>query len=170
MAQFEAVTDLRRIVHFSPQMLNGASQLRQAVSSVVLLVDSLRSSVVKGALICLHELFRAYRKQMDCELDRCAAVCLKKAIDTNGFLSDEADRTLMVMCQSSSESKGLSVMLNLLVDSKAKNPKLRAKCVWCLLQIIQRLGSRLPRHTEAERLIQMLGKLSVDASAEVRHL
>ena len=67
-------------------MLNGAPQLRQAVSSVVALVDSLRSSVAKGALICLHDLFQAYGKQVDYELDRCATVCLKKSVDTNGWL------------------------------------------------------------------------------------
>jgi len=171
ITQFEAITDLRRVARFAPHMLSASSSLRQAVESVLALVDSLRSSIAKGALICLHDLFLAYRKQMDVELDRCTIICLKKAAETNGLISEEAERTLMAMCQNVSESRGLAAILNLSVDGgRVKNPRLRAKCAWCLIMLIQRVGPRLHRHGESERLLQMLARMAGDAASEVRHL
>jgi len=135
-----------------------------------MLVDSLRSSVAKGALICLHDMFHAYRNQLDPEFDRCTSACLRKTVDTNDFLSEEADRTLSSMCQLVSEAKGLSVVMSLASDSKQKNPKVRAKCVWCLRIIIDRLGPSVALNGDVDKLVQLLAKLLSESPGEVRSM
>mmetsp|Transcript_21287 Transcript_21287/g.54299 ORF Transcript_21287/g.54299 Transcript_21287/m.54299 type:complete len:944 (-) Transcript_21287:28-2859(-) len=170
VAQVEALTDLRRLARYAPQLLGAAHPLRQAVACVIGQVESLRSSVAKGALMCLHDLFLTYKWGMDAELDVVAPVCLRKAADNNGSISDEAERTLLAMCQSTSEAKGLAMLLAFAVDGRSKNAKLRAKSVWCLIIVIQRLGPRIFRIGDVDRLVQLLHKLLGDASSEVRNL
>merc|ERR1712151_466824 len=65
---------------------------------------------------------------------------------------------------------GLTAMLTLAIANRSKNPKLRAKCTWCLIMIIQRFGARIFKNPDIDRLIQLLSKLLVDASGEVRNL
>jgi len=170
ISQFEGLTDLRRAARYTPQLVTNSGSLRQAVACVSTLVESLRSSVAKGALICFHDLFLAFRKQMDGEIDRAAPLLLMKAVDANGFLSEEAERTLLAMCQSVSEAKCLTTILTLAIANRTKNQQLRAKCAWCLIMLIQRLGARIFRNPDVDRLIQLLSKMLVDASGEVRNL
>jgi len=169
-SQFEALTDLRRIARFAPHLLHGPSALRPIVANVVEVLESLRSAVARAALVCLHDLLVAYRKNMDAELHIVVPACLRKAVDPNSFLSDEADRTLQAMCRSVSEARGLAAILAFMADTRAKNPRARAKLTSCLSQLIQRIGPRIFRSTDVDRLTQLLAKLLADAASAVRQL
>jgi len=169
-SQFEALTDLRRIAKFSPQLLTTPTQLRPIVTNVVEILDSLRSAVARAALVCLHDLLAAYRKHMDSELHVVLPACLRKAVDPNSFLADEADKVLQAMCRSVSEARGLAAVLSFLTDTRAKNPRARAKLTFCLVHLIQRSGPRIFRSADIDRLTQLLAKLLADAAGAVRQL
>lgn len=164
--QFEALTDLRRAARFAPRLLAGS--LRQAVSLAVTLTDSPRAPVAQGALVLLQDLFLAFRKDMDAELGRCAPVCLRWAADSNCFLSEEAERTLVAMCRGASEERALSAVL--LASEGADGPRFRAKCLACLLLLLQRFGPRLALNQDVERLLKSVAALLEDASGEIRRL
>ncbi|CAE8671757.1 unnamed protein product [Polarella glacialis] len=170
VCQFEALTDLRRIARFSPHSLSGSGQLRPAVSGVVEALESSRSSLSRAALVCLHDLLVAFRKQMDPELPLVLAACLRKAVDPNSFLAEEADKALQAMCHNVSEARGLAAVLAFMADARAKNPRARAKLTGCLVHFIQRMGPRIFRSADAERLAQLLAKLLSDAAGAVRQL
>jgi len=169
-SQFEALTDLRRIARFAPQMLHGPNALRPIVSNVIEILESLRSAVARAALVCLHDLLVAYRKHMDAELHIVVPACLRKAVDPNSILAEEADRTLQAMCRSVSEARGLAAILAFMADTRAKNPRARAKLTSCLSQLISRIGPRIFRNTDVDRLTQLLAKLLADAASAVRQL
>jgi len=66
---------------------------------MIKLADSLRSSVSKVALLSINDMLSFLKRCMEPFLDRLAKVLLKKAADTNAFLSEEADKCLQTMVQ-----------------------------------------------------------------------
>lgn len=51
------------------------------------MVESLRSSVSKNALLALNDLIKLFQKQIDTDLDLVFDKVIKKAADTNVFIS-----------------------------------------------------------------------------------
>ena len=58
------------------------------------LIESLRSSVSKNALICLNEFTIALGKQVDPEMEVILEKLVKKSGDTNVFISSEVQKCL----------------------------------------------------------------------------
>ena len=77
---------------------------------MVSLADSLRSFLSKNALLAFSDIFRNLRKLVDHELDIVVPVLMKKATDTNIFLSEEAETALANMCAHCSESKVVAAL------------------------------------------------------------
>jgi len=68
------------------------------------LAESLRSTLAKQALITLRELFETVSKQqLDQDLESALQSLLKKSIDSNIFMAEEAERTLSSLCRNGSE-------------------------------------------------------------------
>jgi len=65
----------------------GQSGVHAVVLDVLGLVENLRSSVAKNALLCLNELIIVLGKQVDSEIDMIFDKVIKKAADTNVFIS-----------------------------------------------------------------------------------
>ena len=64
------------------------------VLDLLSLIESLRSSVSKNALICLYELVIVLGKQVDPEMEIILEKLMKKSADTNVFISSEVQRCL----------------------------------------------------------------------------
>merc|ERR1719265_1780206 len=103
-----AMEDVRRLAKFAPNRLvgvgraaEGGARLRKVVSSVATLADSLRSALAKLALRVIGELLSTYgnSRYLDLELEGCLQVTVKRAIDTNTFIQEEADATLRTICK-----------------------------------------------------------------------
>ena len=70
------------------------------------MVESVRSSVSKLSMITLNEMFEQIPKSiMEQDLELMFSVLLKKAQDTNVFIFEVADKTLINLCKSMSEGK-----------------------------------------------------------------
>jgi flavorubredoxin len=75
------------------------------------IADSLRSSLSKIALLTLNDMFVYLKRCIEPDLDNIIKQLLKKATDTNIFISEEAEKALVSMCNNCNESKVLQILL-----------------------------------------------------------
>ena len=59
----------------------------------------------------LNDMFIYLKRCMDPDIDNIMKILLKKASDTNVFLSEEAEKCLISMCQNCQDSKVLQCLL-----------------------------------------------------------
>lgn len=72
--------------------------LSQAVGCLIKNLESLRSSLTKNILMCVGDLFRFLKRCMEPYLEKVMKALLKKAGDTNSFISEEADLAIEAIC------------------------------------------------------------------------
>jgi len=99
---------------------------------------------------------------------------LKRSVDTNRFIADEADLTLIEICNAASEGKLVGVLIEL---ANHKIASIRAKSVWGLAALAQRLGRRKEEFVSRQasqmqhamaKLIEAVGRAVEDANPDVR--
>jgi len=175
--QFEALDDLRRLAKFGPTQCSADERslkehyerFHQAVPLVVPLCDSPRSALAKNAIICLHDLYSLLpAKCMDFSIDITMPILLRKAVDTNGFVCNEALLGLRQMSLNLSISKlipGTLVHLN-----AAKSAALRAKGLLVLCWTLLRMNDaeELSHHKDGNRVFQLIAESLEHTSADVR--
>ena len=88
---------MKRMVGYHCSLVSNSS-IHPVVTEICKLVKSLRSSVAKNALLTLNELFQYLNRQMEPYLDTLMLVLLKRATDTNIFISDEALKAVLSAC------------------------------------------------------------------------
>lgn len=162
--QFGAIDDARRLVKYAPRALANVSHLRKCVALITTLVDSLRSALAKNALRCAAELFMSFGRRMDQEVDLTVPVILRRAADTNSFIAEEAEAALREVCKVASEPKLLPVLVT---SAGHRRAEIRARAVWCLAMLGQRLGAR-GEQRDLRGLADAVGRALADANAEVR--
>lgn len=91
---------------------------------------------------------------------------IKKGNDTNIFISSEAEKTLISMCQNANENKVLSVILT---HSGNRSALVKAKVAKCLDQIISKLGAKIKSFRDNSQIINQLATYLSDAGQEVRN-
>ena len=85
---------------------NVCNQNITAFKELVKPVDSLRSQVSKNACLALQALFQAVETRIaDQQMDNVLPILLKRAADTNYFISESAEATIQVIVQKCSESR-----------------------------------------------------------------
>jgi hypothetical protein len=73
------------------------------------MVENLRSVVSKEGLITVREVMEQLpRPFIEQEIDAMTQVLIKKSADSNAFMADEADKTLISMCNNITEQKMFS--------------------------------------------------------------
>lgn len=104
---FDTVNRLRRLIEFDSNVVINAGQgaVHSLVMDVLSLVENLRSSVSKNALLCLHELIVVLGKQVDSEIDIIFDRVIKKAADTNIFISAEVQKVMATLSTTATSSK-----------------------------------------------------------------
>eukprot|EP00929_Paragymnodinium_shiwhaense_P112173 TRINITY_DN80434_c0_g1_i1.p1 TRINITY_DN80434_c0_g1~~TRINITY_DN80434_c0_g1_i1.p1 ORF type:complete len:639 (+),score=64.06 TRINITY_DN80434_c0_g1_i1:144-2060(+) len=163
--QFAALEKLRRLNAHHPQTLAGEA-LHSVVELVLQHTMSLRSAVAKCALRCAGELFDVLCAALDRHVHGALEACLRRATDTNHFISEEAEHTLEMLCSSASVGK---LVAPLLEHSQNKNAHMRAKAAKCMGLVVPRLLSRAgPAASLAHSLKSAIDRTSEDASLEVR--
>ncbi len=94
---FQTTNKLRRLIEFNSNIVVKSSQsntLHNVVMDVLALVENLRSSVAKNALLCLNELIVVIGKQVDSEMELIFDRVIKKAADTNVFISAQVQKVM----------------------------------------------------------------------------
>lgn len=88
-------------------------------------------------MITLYEMFEALpRPLIELDIEGMFNVLLKKSIDPNVFMAEEADKTLVSMCRNLSENKMLTCLM---VQKSHKSTIMRTQICRCISVIFIRL-------------------------------
>ena len=132
--QIDAWNSLRSMAVYHKDVLtNDAYILQSFIQGMIKQVESLRSTVSKNALLGITDLFNNLKKTLDNELDFVIPSWMKKACDTNIFLSKAAEDALIAIWKNSTETK---VMSSLGSVSNSRAPSTKVKIQICLEAII----------------------------------
>jgi len=178
MQQFEALDDLRRFAKFGRSSKPGGEHMKddyalfqQAFPLVVQMCESPRSALARNAIICLHDLYSLLPpKCMDASIDIAMPMLLRKSVDTNGFVCDEALLSLRRISATSSIQKLISSALA--HQSAAKIAAARAKGLLVLSWILLRINDieELMRYKDASRIFILIATSLEDAAVDVRQV
>ena len=91
---------------------------------------------------------------------------LKKAADTNAFIAEEAEKSLVKACENCSESKLISASLSL---SKTKLNGVKEKILVALNTIIEKLQDKITTFKDREKVVGFLAAGMNEAALEVRN-
>lgn len=178
--QFEALDDLRRLAKFHPNNELCRSDFKGCVKTenyrfhhafplVTHLSDSPRSALAKNAIICLHDLYSLLPSRcVEVSLDAAMPLLLRRSVDTNGFVCEEALQCLRQISKHIPVQKLIPAVLT--HQQSAKSAAAKAKgllfCCWILL----RVGDieEVMRYRDAPRLFTLISTSMENANAEVR--
>lgn len=163
-AQFEACNTIRRLALHHPSKL--APHLGTASHALLKLMDSLRSSVSRVALMTVTDLLKGLGRGMDSEIELIAPMLMKKAADTNTFLCEEATKALTAMIQNCG---GTRVLTALLGCSSHKVSSIRVKAAPWLDAAVQHLGPRVAQSRELSRVFKAAVHFTQEGREEARH-
>lgn len=86
--QFEGLNSIRKVIkHHKTEYLSLVENLPAIMPEVLKLVESLRSSLAKNAMITLSEMCESLKKEMDPYLESIFLKLFKKGCDANSFIS-----------------------------------------------------------------------------------
>lgn len=131
------------------------------------LVESLRSSVAKNAMITLAEMCEAFKKTMDAYLEPIFVKLFKKSQDANSFIVEEVKKCTISLCTYCSTQKILGIIL---AHVNAKAIPVRLKVALCVDKILEKYSYSTNLLKENPKLVGVMGNFIVDGSSEVRNL
>ncbi|CAE7943504.1 Togaram1, partial [Symbiodinium sp. KB8] len=106
---FNALNNLRRLAVHHGGVLG--DNLREALEGLLPLVDSLRSSVSKNAVLTVADLFSGLGKACDAHLPSITAVLLRLGGTSNAFIGESAAMALKSMLDNCSDSRVLAALV-----------------------------------------------------------
>ncbi|OQR89564.1 hypothetical protein THRCLA_09687 [Thraustotheca clavata] len=157
--QFEGLTDLRRLCVHCPDAVMG-NQFGSIVREVCKHIGNLRSAIAKNAMLAVETMCLYLTKRMDNELDEIIPLLLKRAADTNTFLSESGSATIDAVVTGCTP---LKILTSLLPLATSKNSNIRKHVAIVLGKIAQNFN-----RTDGVRLIAILCTLVNDSNNEVR--
>lgn len=80
------------------------------LKKVLKLVENLRSSLAKNAMITLTELVEKLKRTLDTECEAIVTKLLKKGLDANSFILEEVKNALVTVSSNCSEYKIVSII------------------------------------------------------------
>ena len=102
--------------------------------------DNLRSQVSKNACMALQVLFQELpTKDLDPNIDLVLGALIKKATDTNQFVSEQAEKALIMVCHACNESK----VFNSLQSQNIRANNMKQKTCMCYNNLISKLGIKI---------------------------
>merc|ERR1711957_257576 len=115
------------------------------------IIDNLRSQVAKNGSLTASTLYQEIAsKDIDPFTETCMPVLLKRAGDTNAFISEGARQALVALWQNCGENRVFAALQN----QNLKNNQLKEQVLFCYSILAERLGSRLKNFREVERFVQ----------------
>ena len=165
--QFEALNVMRRLLRHHPEVFISQVTLHNICLDLIKWADSLRSSLSKNALIVISEMCENLGRTIDSEILELLKVLVKKAIDTNIFISEQADVAIESMCSYSNETKIVTALIN--IATSAKNPQSKAKVAFCFARVFKRMKYNVTRIRDQEKILSILTEYLSDASFDVRN-
>ena len=165
LLQFDALNTCRSLLKHSSDLLK-ALNFHEIIFQVLLMADSLRSSLSKNSLMTLSDMCQFLPRSLDSDIDAISSLLLRKAVDTNIFLSESALKALTFMCQYCNEGKVVTGILANLTATRSSLVK--AKSAYCFEALFKRMDVRVAKMRELDRVLKKLAEFSTEASPEVR--
>ena len=109
--------------------------------------------------------FENLGKKADPILDNVIPMLLKKAADTNAFIAEEAEKALVIACETCSESKIISAALTL---SKTRINGIKEKILVAVNTIIEKLQENFKSFKDRDRVVSFLASGMNEPALEVR--
>lgn len=154
------------IVHHRNLLTKDGFLLQTFIQSLTKQVESLRSTVSKNALLGFKDMIESLKKRMDNDLDSLFSATMKKATDTNIFLSKAATDVLISMCNNCNEVKVMNA-LSSLASKKAAIVKI--KILICLDALVKNLSDKIIDFKENILFMKYVTSYLADASEKVRN-
>ncbi|KAL4466847.1 hypothetical protein ABPG74_010444 [Tetrahymena malaccensis] len=163
--QFDGLNNLRRINQHHSEILQNQNTLHNLITEVLKLVENLRSSLAKNAMITLTELSEKLKRTLDTESESIVTKLLKKGLDSNSFILEEVKNALITVSQNCSEYKIISI-----IASKYQHKAISFKINIALMinTLVEKFASKILQMKEVEKLIYILSLYTMDGALEVR--
>lgn len=148
---FEACNIIKRGVLFHKNLFSHPSPMTaQIFKDIVKAVDSLRSQVAKNACLTLCTMFSELApRDTDSHIETVMATIIKRSTDTNQFISDSAEKTLIAICNNCTETRVFSA----LQAQAMKSAVYKERICLCYTVLIERLAHKLKNFRDLERLV-----------------
>lgn len=163
---FETLNVLRRLLKHHPGVFLSQVTLHNIFLDVVKWAESLRSALCKNGLITLGEMAEHLGRSLDGEIPEFVKVMMKKVVDSNSFITEVTDQTLVSMCMNLNENKLAYALLN--NTQNVRSPLVKSKTAFCFGKIFEKLRASIIRLRDVEKIIQLLGSYISDANPDVR--
>ena len=92
-------------------------------------------------------------------------VVLKRSTDTNQFISQEAEKTLIAICNNCTETRAFAALQSQVMKSAVYKEKV---CL-CYTVLIERLAHKLKNFRDLERLVQSVVRFLSEGAVEGRN-
>ena len=146
--------------------MHAGSIARECIKLMVKQTENLRSQVAKNACMALQVIYSELpAKDLDANLDLVLHAMIKKATDTNHFVSEQAEKALTMICNSCTDLKVLNSLMT--VEGRANN--LKQKVVLCYCFLLEKLGQKLKLFKENTRLAKQIINMLQEGAVEVRN-
>lgn len=163
---FDSLNIVKRICVFHKEIIINQGVAKDLIKLVVKQTDNLRSQVAKNSCMTLQYIFQEIPgKDLDPVIDVALSSLLKKAIDTNHFVSEQADKALQMVCFACNESK----VFHYLNSAPSKGAPYKMKICVCYSYIIQKLGSKISNFKEVSGLAKAIVANLSEGAQEVRN-
>ena len=105
------------------------------------LVENLRSQLAKNSMITINIILENIpARDLDYMVDMFIPPLIKKAADTNIFITESADQALVSACCMLSEQKVFNCLQS---QTNVKSNPMKIKLALCYNTLIEKLGSRI---------------------------
>mmetsp|Transcript_38957 Transcript_38957/g.59231 ORF Transcript_38957/g.59231 Transcript_38957/m.59231 type:complete len:151 (+) Transcript_38957:4164-4616(+) len=104
-------------------------------------------------------------KELDPHIDLVLSALIKKATDTNHFVSEQAEKALAMVCNACTDTK----VLNSLQQINGRGNNIKQKVCACYCNLIAKIGTKLKTFKECERLVKSVVQMLSEGAIEVRN-
>lgn len=163
--QFEMMKTLRKLLTSHREVLNQVP-LRGVIFQLLKWADSLRSSLSKNALIVLGELSSQSSHVVEPELEHILSTVLRRSADTNAFISEEAEKALILACTHCSENKVIPFLIQQASSIRSAVGKSKIAVAFC--RIFEKKQAEARKLRDFDKILQTLAAFTKEASSEVR--
>ena len=163
--QFNTLDTVRRLCIHHSDLLRFPLLVKDLIKDISMHIISLRSSLVRNALMCVADFVRHLPKMLDPELPALLPHVLKRASDGNSFLVEQANRTLDAIVEYTPETK---LFQQLLLHSNGKLMAIKVPIGNCMLKAIQIHGIQLLPNKEFSKVLKQLAVFIGAAQNELR--
>ena len=122
--------------------------------------------MAKNACMTLQVMFTELAtKDLDPYIDVVLNTLIKKSTDTNHFVSEQAEKALMMVCNACTDTK----VFNCLQSVTSRSNQSKQKVCMCYATLIAKLGPKLKNFKDQERLVKSVVAMLSEGALEVRN-